>query len=101
LILGGDHSLATGSISGLLKTYPDLKIIWVDAHGDINTPLISPSGNYHGMPAAHLLNLFPGKVFGFEWFDSIGPFLKKENICYIGLRFYYYEEMLMLKKKIF
>jgi arginase len=37
-VLGGDHGLATGSIAGVLKTYPDLKVIWVDAHADINTP---------------------------------------------------------------
>jgi arginase len=70
LVLGGDHSIATGSISGLLSHYPDLKVVWVDAHADINTPLTSPSGNYHGMPVAHLTGLFPAKVTGFEWFDS-------------------------------
>lgn len=86
MVLGGDHSVATGSISGVLKNYNDLKIIWIDAHADINTPLSSPSGNYHGMPVAHLLGLFPGKVHGFEWFDNIGPFIKRENITYIGLR---------------
>ena len=56
--MGGDHSIATGSISGVLKSYPDIKIVWVDAHADINTPEVSPSGNYHGMPVAHLLGLF-------------------------------------------
>lgn len=39
------------------------------------------------MPVAHLMNLFPGNVHGFEWFDKIGPFVKKENITYIGLRY--------------
>jgi len=61
--------------------------VWIDAHADINTPDISPSGNYHGMPVAHLLNLFPGKVFGFEWYDTLGPYLKPQDITYIGLRY--------------
>jgi len=52
LTLGGDHSFAMGSISALLSLWPDLSIIWVDAHGDINTPETSPSGNLHGMPIA-------------------------------------------------
>ena len=70
----------------MLKHYNDLKIIWVDAHSDIHTPLTWIDGNYHGMPVGHLLNLFPGKVQGFEWYDSIGPYLNKDNITYIGLR---------------
>lgn len=84
LILGGDHGLATGSISGMLETYPDLKVIWIDAHGDCNIPEISPSGNYHGMPVAHLLGWIPeGSMKGFDWFV---PKLKAENIVFIGLR---------------
>lgn len=59
LVIGGDHGLATGSISGVHDVYENLKIVWVDAHADINTPDISPSGNYHGMPMAHLLGLIP------------------------------------------
>lgn len=84
LALGGDHGLATGSISGMLETYPDLKVIWIDAQGDCNTPEISPSGNYHGMPVAHLFGWMPqGSVKGFDWLKVT---LKLENIVYIGLR---------------
>ncbi len=84
LVLGGDHGLATGSISGVKKAYPDLKVIWVDAHGDCNTPETSPSGNYHGMPVAHLLGwMKKGAIKGFDWFE---PCLKGEDIVYIGLR---------------
>ena len=84
VILGGDHGLATGSIHGMKKAYPDLKVIWIDAHGDCNTPEISPSGNYHGMPVAHLLGwIQKGEVKGFDWFE---PCLKAEDIVYIGLR---------------
>lgn len=58
LILGGDHSIAIGSISGVSKFCRDNKkklgVLWVDAHGDINTPETSPSGNIHGMPLAVL-----------------------------------------------
>ena len=83
VVMGGDHGIATGTISGLLETYEDLKVIWVDAHGDCNLPEISPSGNYHGMPVAHLLGWFTKEVKGFEWFT---PKLKPENIVFIGLR---------------
>jgi len=84
LILGGDHGLATGSISGMKDAHPDLKIIWIDAHGDCNIPEASPSGNYHGMPVAHLLGwIAKGSVPGFDWFT---PNLKPEDIAYVGLR---------------
>eukprot|EP00918_Siedleckia_nematoides_P003684 GHVU01008261.1.p2 GENE.GHVU01008261.1~~GHVU01008261.1.p2 ORF type:complete len:222 (-),score=24.00 GHVU01008261.1:1465-2130(-) len=56
LTIGGDHGVATGTISGMLAKYPDLAVIWVDAHADCNTPATSPSGNYHvgkfSMPAS-------------------------------------------------
>jgi len=98
LILGGDHGLATGSISGMLREYPDLKVVWIDAHGDCNTPETSPSGNYHGMPVAHLLGwMEKGDVRGFDWLDPV-PVLKGENIVYIGLRDVDKEEKALLKK---
>jgi len=84
LILGGDHGLASGSISALKTVYPDLKVIWIDAHADCNIPEESSSGNYHGMPVAHLLGWIPEKtVPGFDWFK---PCLTKDDIVYIGLR---------------
>ena len=61
LILGGDHSLAAGSVSGVAEFYrrkhQKIGVIWIDAHSDINTPETSPSGNVHGMPLAALLGL--------------------------------------------
>ena len=85
LTLGGDHGLASGSIHGMLQAYPDLKVIWIDAHGDCNTPETSPSGNYHGMPAAHILGWIPeGTMKAFDWLK--GNLLKPENIVFIGLR---------------
>jgi arginase len=85
LVLGGDHSLGVGSIHGqLLQHGDDLRVIWVDAHADINTIETSPSGNYHGMPVAHLLGLIPHKtVTGFDWLHAK---LRPENLVYIGLR---------------
>lgn len=55
LVLGGDHSIAMGTMAGLLDAWPGLGVLWVDAHGDINTPETSPSGNVHGMPLAVML----------------------------------------------
>jgi arginase len=59
LVLGGDHSLAIGSISAVARfcsqQQKKLKIVWIDAHADANTPTISPSGNLHGMPVSSLL----------------------------------------------
>ncbi|EGR30304.1 hypothetical protein IMG5_135700 [Ichthyophthirius multifiliis] len=95
LILGGDHGIATGTISGMLETYENLKVIWIDAHGDINLPETSPSGNYHGMPVAHLLGWFQKKVKGFDWLKFK---LKPENIVFIGLRDLDEEEKDLLNK---
>jgi len=61
LVVGGDHSLAMGSVAGVATALADrgerLGMIWLDAHGDLNTPESSLSGNVHGMPVAHLLGL--------------------------------------------
>jgi arginase len=55
LVLGGDHSIAMGTVAGLLDVWGDVGVLWIDAHGDINTPATSPSGNVHGMPVAAML----------------------------------------------
>jgi arginase len=59
LVLGGDHSIAMGTVAGLLDAWGDVGVLWIDAHGDINTPETSPSGNIHGMPVAAILGLAP------------------------------------------
>uniref|UniRef100_A0A452EZF3 Arginase n=1 Tax=Capra hircus TaxID=9925 RepID=A0A452EZF3_CAPHI len=64
--VGGDHSLAIGTISGHARHCPDLGVIWVDAHADINTPLTTSSGNLHGQPVSFLLRELQDKVCG-EW----------------------------------
>jgi arginase len=72
LVLGGDHSLAAGSVSGVAEFYrrrgEKIGVLWIDAHTDINTPESSPSGNVHGMPLAALLGLGPeplANIFGY------------------------------------
>ncbi len=82
LVLGGDHSIAMGTIKGVLRNVKNLGIIWFDAHGDINTHITSPSGNIHGMPVASLLGI------GNDELNSIGGNYKinKENIVYVGCR---------------
>ncbi len=83
IVLGGDHSIAIGTIFGVLQHKKNLGVIWFDAHGDINTPDTSPSGNIHGMPVAVLLGMGNKELTGIGGEKS---FLKKENIVYIGSR---------------
>lgn len=87
LVLGGDHSIAMGTVAGTaahcLKQDKAMGLIWFDAHGDMNVPGVSPSGNIHGMPLAHLL----GK--GDEDLKNILGFCPKvrpENVALIGIR---------------
>ncbi|MCQ4923282.1 arginase [Tissierella carlieri] len=56
-IIGGDHALGAGSIAGASKFFKNMAVIWIDAHGDINTYETSPSGNIHGMPLAASMNV--------------------------------------------
>lgn len=55
LNIGGDHGMGLGTVHGMLNQNPETIVVWADAHGDINTPQTSPSGNFHGMPLAFLL----------------------------------------------
>jgi len=87
LVLGGDHSIAMGTVAGTARYHRDrgekIGLLWFDAHGDMNVPGVSPSGNIHGMPLAHLL----GKgdedlknILGFH------PKVSAENVALIGIR---------------
>lgn len=83
LVLGGDHSIAIGTIAGVLQHKKNLGVIWFDAHGDINTEETSPSGNIHGMPVAVSLG------YGHERLTSIGgkdTKLEAKNLVFIGSR---------------
>lgn len=93
LTVGGDHSIASATIGGLVKAYPNLCVIWVDAHADANTPDTSPSLHYHGMPAAHVMGWFNKPLKGFEWLKSVLP---EARLAYIGLRDVDPEESRML-----
>jgi len=84
LAIGGDHSLAVGTIAGNAAARPDQVVLWIDAHGDINDGVISPTGNIHGMPLSFLTGLVdPKSVAGFEW---LTPCLNPRDLVYIGLR---------------
>lgn len=97
VILGGDHSLSMGSVSGALSATgsDDLAVLWIDAHMDLNTPSTSHSGNLHGMPLAALTRLplaaatteRAGAVWG-RILDEVvpNPGLKPQNVGWIGLR---------------
>jgi arginase len=87
LVLGGDHSIAIGTISGLARTFKArgerLGVVWVDAHTDMNTPETSPSGNIHGMPMACLLGRGPAELVALA---GDGPALRPEDVAIIGVR---------------
>ncbi|MFD0826839.1 arginase [Neobacillus sp. M.A.Huq-85] len=83
LVLGGDHSIAIGTLAGVAKHYKNLGVIWYDAHGDLNTAETSPTGNIHGMPLAASLGL------GHPLLTELGgycPKIKPENVVIIGAR---------------
>lgn len=81
LIVGGDHSIALGSLSATLDFDPDAAVIWFDAHTDINTEASSPSHNAHGMPMAAMLNLCQSKLTTL----ATTP-IKSNHIFYLGVR---------------
>lgn len=82
-VIGGDHSLGLGSISGASKYFDDLAVIWIDAHGDINTHETSPSGNSHGMPLAAAMGVGEDSMIN-VYYD--GAKVKPENVYIIGAR---------------
>lgn len=94
LVIGGDHSIAAGTISGLaahLRTQPPrpdghprrLGVVWFDAHGDINTPETSPTGNVHGMPVSCILGNGPREL---SELCFAGAKVDARNLCLVGLR---------------
>jgi arginase len=99
LVLGGDHSIAVGTVSGMAEAFrrkkKNLGLMWFDAHADMNTPEISPSGNVHGMPMASILGYGPPEltnIFGFK------PKLPPANVVMIGIREVDREERELVKK---
>ena len=87
LVLGGDHSLAAGSVAASAayarRQQLPIGLLWIDAHGDMNTPASSPSGNVHGMPLAALLGPEPGELSRIGGFS---PTVLPEHTVLIGVR---------------
>jgi arginase len=87
IVLGGDHSVAAGTVAGIASFYrrqeQKIGLLWIDAHSDINTPDSSPSGNVHGMPLAALMGLGPQELS-----NILGPAPKvmPENCVLVGIR---------------
>ncbi|XP_073671963.1 arginase-1 [Paramisgurnus dabryanus] len=86
VMLGGDHSLAIGSISGHAASRNELSVLWVDAHADINTPLTTPTGNIHGQPVSYLIHELQSKIPIMPNFSWVKPCIAAKDIVYIGLR---------------
>ena len=87
LVLGGDHSIAVGTLSGASKFYRRARrrvgLLWIDAHADMNTPSTSPSGNVHGMPLACIIGNGPRAlthIFGYA------PKVDPKNVALVGIR---------------
>lgn len=87
IVLGGDHSIAVGSISGCAEFLKEegkrIGLIWMDAHGDMNTPETSPTGNVHGMPLAHILGKGADELLKVAQNGSV---LDPRNVVLVGVR---------------
>ncbi len=87
LVLGGDHSIAVGTVAGISRFFREsnrkIGLLWIDAHADMNTPQSSPSGNVHGMPLACCIGVGPdalARMFGFA------PKVEPANVALLGIR---------------
>ena len=87
LVLGGDHSVAMGTVAGMSRHFrkrgQKMGLIWIDAHADMNTPQSSPSGNVHGMPLACIVGLGPEELV---CLGGYAPTVDPSNVVIIGLR---------------
>jgi arginase len=81
LVLGGDHSVAIGTLGGMAQVHGAGGVLWIDAHGDLNTPATSPSGNVHGMPLAAALGLVDDAFASDAW-----PTPSLDRIALVGVR---------------
>lgn len=82
LVLGGDHSIAMGTLAGLCSVHGPGAVLWIDAHGDLNRPGTSPSGNVHGMPLAAALGECGFDIEGFE----PAPWVDPSRVAIVGVR---------------
>jgi len=87
LVLGGDHSIAVGTVAGAAahfhKKGKRIGVIWLDAHGDMNTPESSPSGNVHGMPLASIMGYGPAELTEIA---GSKPMVEPRNVALVGTR---------------
>ncbi|HLQ38924.1 MAG TPA: arginase [Planctomycetota bacterium] len=87
LVMGGDHSIAIGTVAGVAEHYrasdQQVGLIWIDAHADMNTPQSSPTGNIHGMPLAVLLGMGESRLVEMGGFS---PKVDKRHVCLVGIR---------------
>lgn len=83
LVLGGDHSVALGTLGGLASVHGTGGVLWIDAHADVNTPETSPTGNVHGMPLAAALGLAGSSFADDAW---LLPALDPRRVALIGVR---------------
>src|SRR5437867_6276032 len=87
VVLGGDHSVAAGTVAGVAEFYrrqnQKIGLIWIDAHSEFNTPESSPSGNVHGMPLAAIMGLGPPELSNILNFS---PKVSPENCVLVGVR---------------
>ena len=99
MILGGDHSIAAGSVAGVSsffrKQSKRIGLIWLDAHGDANTPESSPSGNVHGMPLAAIMGYGAAELAELCKFK---PKIEPQNIAMVGIRNLDARERQLVKK---
>jgi arginase len=95
LVLGGDHSVALGSLVGMASVHGKGGVLWIDAHGDLNTPETSPSGNVHGMVLAAALGL-GGEAFHYD--DWTLPAIESGKLALVGVRSLDQGERELLKK---
>lgn len=90
LNFGGDHSISMATVQKMYHIYPDLRVIWIDAHADINSPETTPSGNFHGMPVYYISDLSDLHKNSCQ--------ISLENIAYIGVRDVDVAEIKILKE---
>lgn len=87
LVLGGDHSIAAGTVAGVAghfkKNSKSIGVLWLDAHGDMNTPDSSPSGNVHGMPLAAIMGYGPPELTELA---GSKPMVEPGNVSLVGIR---------------
>ena len=111
MVIGGDHSIAVGSVSGTKMAFPNerLGVVWIDAHADLHSPWTTPSGNVHGMPLSLLMHIEKKgrnkpRVHTMDKWDRLrkigmsGPKLQPADLVYIALRDYEPEEEAIIRE---